>query len=426
MHAGYSKAFQWGKLIALAGTTQLLVQGLGLLTGIFIIRLLPVQEYAYYTIANTVFGTMALLSDSGINNGVMAQGGQAWNNPQQLGRVVSTGLRLRRKFASINLFFSIPILVFLLQRQGAGWPESLLIAAALIPAFAATLSDSILEIPFKLHQDIKYLQLNQAIVSIGRFVLSILLLIVFPWTFISLLANGIPRLYGNFKLRQRLAPLADTTQPADDAINDEMVKMVKRIFPLTLFYAYSSQIVIWLISLSGTTAAVAQIGALGRISMILSIFSTLFATMIIPRFAKLATDRAQLSAKLFQILTALVIVSLLMVLACWQFSPAILWVLGKGYGTLDYALVLSIIGSAINLVSGSLYGLYSSRGWTIQPYLSIGLSLAGMLGGIVLLDVSTLHGVLYFNILSASIQLLINLIFCGYKISRTPVNAYQL
>ncbi|MCE7066126.1 lipopolysaccharide biosynthesis protein [Dyadobacter sp. CY326] len=426
MQAAYSKAFHWGKLIALAGTTQAVVQGLGLLTGIFIIRLLPVQEYAYYTIANTVFGTMALLSDSGINNGVMAQGGQVWQSPQRLGSVLSTGLRLRRKFASINLLFSIPVLIFFLMRQGAGWPQSLLIAASLIPAFAATLSDSVLEIPFKLHQEIKYLQVNQLVVSLGRFILSVLLLIAFPWTFVSLLSNGIPRLYGNFKLRQRLAPLADVMQPVDNEANQQMVKMVKRTLPLTLFYAYSSQIVIWLVSLSGTTTAVAQIGALGRISTILSIVSILFATMIIPRFARLASDRKALFAKLLQIIIGLTTVCLLLILTCHQFSHAILSILGKEYAALDIALVLSVAGGAINLVSGALYGLYSSRGWTIQPFISIGLSLAGMLAGIVLLNVSTLHGVLIFNLLSASLQLLINLTFCGYKISKLPVNVRAL
>jgi O-antigen/teichoic acid export membrane protein len=44
----------WLKLITVTGTAQVIVQAVGFLSGILVIRLLSVDEYALYTLANTM------------------------------------------------------------------------------------------------------------------------------------------------------------------------------------------------------------------------------------------------------------------------------------------------------------------------------------------------------------------------------------
>src|SRR5271154_6478196 len=96
----YSKTIYWGKLISVTGGGQILVQGIGLICGILVIRLLPVKQYAWYTIANTLLGTMFILADSGITTSVMAQGGKIWQEKVKLGIVLDTGMHLRKQFAA--------------------------------------------------------------------------------------------------------------------------------------------------------------------------------------------------------------------------------------------------------------------------------------------------------------------------------------
>ncbi len=74
--------YGWGKLISVTGSAQVLIQALGFISGIIIIRLLPTEEYAFYTLANTMLGTMNILSDAGVSTGVMAQGGKVIMNPK--------------------------------------------------------------------------------------------------------------------------------------------------------------------------------------------------------------------------------------------------------------------------------------------------------------------------------------------------------
>ena len=166
-HPKYETILNWGKLISITGSAQIIVQILGFASGILIIRLLPVQEYALYTLANTMLGTMTVLADGGISTGVMSQGAKVWQNKVMLGKVLATGLDLRRKFAIFSLLGATPFLIYLLLHNGASWLTTVLIVASLIPAFLAALSDTLLEIVPKLHQDILPLQKNQLMVGVG-------------------------------------------------------------------------------------------------------------------------------------------------------------------------------------------------------------------------------------------------------------------
>lgn len=76
------RAGEWAKLIAITGSAQVMVQAIGFISGILVIRLLPTHEYALYTLANTMLGTMTLLADGGIATGVMSQGGKVWQDKQ--------------------------------------------------------------------------------------------------------------------------------------------------------------------------------------------------------------------------------------------------------------------------------------------------------------------------------------------------------
>ncbi|MDF7820395.1 polysaccharide biosynthesis protein [Runella sp. MFBS21] len=411
-HPTFAKVWHWVKLIAITGGAQAVVQATGLLSGILIIRLLPVEEYALYTLANTMLGTMTVLADGGISAGVMAEGGKVWRDKEKLGIVIATGLDLRRKFAIGSLLVSIPILVYLLQNHGASGLMTLLIIASLIPAFFAALSDSLLQVAPKLHQEIVPLQKNQMTVSVIRLLLSGLTLFIFPWTFVALLANGIPRVYGNIQLRKINEGFIENTESPSIEIKKEILKIVYRVLPGAIYYCLSGQIIVWLLSIFGTTVAIAQIGALGRVTMLLNVFSILAATIITPHFARITSN---VQAFFFKTTGVTSIFVIIIVYLCSVFSNEILYLLGEQYKNLNYELVLIILGGGVNFMAGFSFGLSSSRGWVIKPVISISTSLLSILVGIFLFDNSTLIGVLYFNLLLSGTQYLLNTFYCYYK-----------
>ncbi len=408
----YPTLKEWFMLTSITGGSQLLIQVIGLLSGIVVIRLLPTEEYALYTLANTMLGTMVVLADGGISSGVIAESGKVWKDKKKLGTALVTGLDLRKKFAIGSLVVASPILIYLLHYHGAPLWMSLLIVISLIPAFISSLTGSIFMVPLQLKQDIKPLQKNQLVENVARFA-TVFSLFILPWTFIAILGAGIPRLFTNIRLRKYSIGYADWNQKPDLEVRKRILKVVKRLMPGAIYYVVSGHISLWLISFFGTTDNVAQIGAIGRIALMLTVVNQMFGILIYPRFARLPAASEKLFPRFLQITGFLILVCMGIVFSVWLFSDQILWILGDKYSNLNYELVLAIIGSCIIMISGGAFKMTTQRGWAIHPGISISINIASIIAGVLLINISTLTGVLYFNIFTASIQVIVNV---GYFI----------
>ncbi|WP_461465696.1 MATE family efflux transporter [Mucilaginibacter sp.] len=347
----------------------------------------------------------------------MAQGAKVWQNKEKFGSVINTGLELRKIFAIFSLIVSLPILFYLLHSHGASLLFSFLIMLSIIPAFYAALSDNIYEISLKLHQDIPRLQKNQLITGIGRFVMISISIFIFPWTFIAILGNGIPRILANIRLRKISNEYADVNQKSDPQVKKEILSVVKRILPGAIYFCVSGQITIFIISIFGSTKSIAQAGALSRIAMLLSIISVLISTLVVPRFARIQNNFRLLLKRYIQIVLFLVFLSIIITGIVWAFPSQILWILGKNYSNLKLEIVLNIIGSCIALILGISFSLNISRGWTLHPVLGISVNVISILICIFVINVSTLKGVLLMNIFVNLTDLLMYIIFMLFKIN---------
>jgi O-antigen/teichoic acid export membrane protein len=413
----YNRALEWGKLITITGGAQILVQGLSLIGGILVIRLLPTQEYAVYTLANTMLGTMTILADGGIAAGVMSQGGKVWQDREKLGAVLSTGLELREKFAIGSFLFAAPALLYLLRHHGATWTMSLLIIGSLIPAFTTALSGTLLAIAPKLRQDILPLQKNQVGTNLGRLALLSASLFWFPWAFIAILCAGLPQIWSNINLRKVSFGYADWAQRPDPVIRQYLLAFVKRILPGSIYYCLSGQITIWIISILGSTTAVAQVGALSRLAMILGVLSVLFSTLISPRFARLPDKAGLLLSRYLQIQMVFIILCALVIGSTWIFPEQILFILGKGYSNLKAELVLSVANSCLGLIGGASFAICTSRGWVINPLISIPVTICAIITGLFIFNVSTLKGVFLLNIFVSVAEVIMYFVYILFRIS---------
>lgn len=404
----YARVLEWGKLITVTGTSQVAIQAVGFVSGILIIRILPVHEYALYTLANTMLGTLTLLADGGISTGVMALGGKVWDDKDKLGVVLSSGMDLRGKFAMGSLLLATPALIYLLRHHEASWLMTVLIVLSLIPAFFSALSGNILQIPLKLKQDILPLQKNQVGVNASRLGLLLLTIFIFPWAYIAILAAGLPQVLANIQLQKISLPYANWKQESDPAIKKKILSVVKRIFPGAVYFCLSGQISIWLISVFGTTTAISQIGALGRLAMAINLIGIVFSTLVVPRFAK-TPDVPQILLKKY--FFSIFLVAVLCMGICGFvniFSSEVLWVLGSQYSSLEEELFLYVIASCLGLLSGASFNLYVSRGWVLNPFISISVSVISTAYFAYKLDISSLEGIIIFSIYVSTVQFIIN------------------
>lgn len=410
-HQHFDRSVNLIKLISIVGSTEAILKVIGFISGILIVRMLPVQEYALYTLANTMLGTLVMFTDSGISNGVMALSGKVWKDPKKLGIVLATGLDLRKKFAFIALIIATPIIIYLLLKNDASWLSAILILLSLIPAFYAALSDSLLEITPKLHQDISTLQKNQLIIGFGRLMLTVLTIFIFPWTAVIILASGIPQIYGNHRLKTINKKFVDSHQKSDPKIRKEILKIVTKILPNVIFYALSGQIVIWILSVFGNSTDLASIGALGRFAALMAFFTTMSGTLFLPRFSRLEENKETLLKYFLFFQLILFLAAGLILLIVFLFPNQMLWLLGTSYSSLSSELFLIMLSNCIGLITAMTGNLIGSRGHFLNPIFVIALNLGAVIMAYFIWDLTTLRGILYYSIFYQIISLIVNYIF---------------
>src|SRR5438046_3857363 len=108
-----------GRVVGSFVTVQVIVQMIGFLSGILLIRMLEQREYAFFTIANTIQGTLNLLADIGVSVGLVSIGGRVWQDRPRFSQLVSTALYLRRRLALLAMIAVTPLLYFMLAKNGA-------------------------------------------------------------------------------------------------------------------------------------------------------------------------------------------------------------------------------------------------------------------------------------------------------------------
>ncbi|MFM6347381.1 MAG: polysaccharide biosynthesis protein, partial [Dolichospermum sp.] len=96
MSSRFDKLFYWFKLLSKFVSVQLIVQALGFVSGIILIRSLSKEEYSYLTIANSMQSMMNGLADSGVSIGISEIAGKVWSDKYRFSQLIVSALELRK------------------------------------------------------------------------------------------------------------------------------------------------------------------------------------------------------------------------------------------------------------------------------------------------------------------------------------------
>lgn len=402
------------RIFGLSFIIQAMIQILGVVTGIYLVRQLSIDEYAFYTLANTILSTMLILSDGGLNSSILRRGGQVYKNKEDLSITIKSGLKLRKFFSIITVIVVVPILIGLLKYHNASNLFVILITLSVIITFYSTLTNSIYEIPLKLHQNIFSLQTNQLYVNFLRLILSVILIIIFPFAYIAILATGLPRILGNILLRLKNRKYILENVDSDAVILEDLKKDVKKILPTSIYYCVSGQIIIYIISIFGNTQNLANYGALTRVSSLLAIFTSIFSIIMIPKFAKMGSDKKLLRSRFIKNQIILFFICVFFTFLVYLFDDEILLVLGNNYQCLNKELLLIFIMSCIFFMSGISSSLMNSRSIIMSPTYFIGFSLLIQFLSLLFFDLKTIRGVVLYGICTSLIIYLMRIIYFYY------------
>jgi O-antigen/teichoic acid export membrane protein len=408
------RALQRARLVGNFAFVQAAVQMIGFLSGILLIRHLDQREYAYFTIANSMQGTLNILADIGISIGLVSIGGRVWQDRFRFGQLVNTALGLRRKLGAVAVVMVTPILYFMLVKNGASVGYTVILIAAVLAGLAVQLSTGVLSVVPRLRFDIGRIQTIDMTGAVARFFVLLALMYLFLNSAVALAVGSATLLLQYWMLRRYVAGVIDLKAPENLEDREAMRGFTRSQAANAVFFCLQGQITVFLISIfSREVSSIAEVGALGRLAMIFAVLSNLLANVFAPAFAR-CQSRRKLGWQYTGIVGGVSCFSVVIIAIAVFFPRQFLFVLGSKYAHLEQELLLMVTGAVITVMAGTLWSLNAAKAWIAGSWLNIPLTLATQLALIPYTDFSSVTGVLTFNLVSAIPSLLLNL-FLSYR-----------
>lgn len=369
-----------------------------------------------------MLGMMTVLSDSGISTGLSSIGGEVWNNKAKLSQLIYTSLRLRRLLALVSSISIVPLLVWLLNKNGSAFPNSILIAGAILLSFSFSITNGIYIVVPKLKSQLNKVQFSYIIDSVGRLFIIGIASILYLNTFIAIMAASFALSIQNLVLKRWVNTEIGIAKTTNYIFKQKIVSLVKHQFPSAIFYCIQGQIVILLLSAFGNNNSVAEVGALGRLAIVLTVINKIYGDIVMPKFSK-----AQGKANVLQMFLLTILFSFFISVALIAFSilfpEQILWILGSKYQGLTSELLLMVINTIVHFIGTTVWMLIAARGWVTNSWWSIPGTIFIQVILILTLDVSSISGALYFSIFSTIPIHLVNFYLTFRGFSRLTSNS---
>jgi O-antigen/teichoic acid export membrane protein len=404
------RALHRARVVSNFAFVQAVVQVISFLSGILLIRHLDQREYAYFTIANTMQGTLNVLADIGISIGLVSIGGRVWHDRHRFGQLVNTALGLRRKLGTLAVLGVVPVLYFMLVKNGASVNYTAILILAVLVGLSVQLSIGVLSVVPRLRSDIGRIQTIDLTGALVRFLMLVTLMYLFLNSAIALAVGSATLLLQYWMLRRYVTGVIDFKASENPEDRAAMLGFIKSQAANAVFFCLQGQITVFLISIFGRQiGSIAEVGALGRLAMIFAVLSHLLANVFAPAFAR-CQNVSKLLWQYAAIVGAVAGFSLVIIVAATFFPREFLFVLGNKYAHLERELLLMVAGAVITAIASTLWSLNAAKAWIAGSWLYIPLTLATQLALIPSTDFSSVRGVLTFNLISAIPSLLLNLV----------------
>lgn len=402
-------------------TGQGLVQLVSLSVGLLLLRWLNIDNYAQFSVAFGFQSALSMLTDLGFAGTIIALVGPRGNDPFTVGSYIRSARRLRNTML-VWLTPPAAILYVVIAREHH-W--SLLTSALLFPSILASIyfngMVSYYGAPLLIRGQLTLYYRHQLAGVCFRIAFSVLLYLtggLYAWT--ASWINSLGFLLIGWLNARSARPFAIVPADPDPAITRQMIRYVMPNLPSLIFYALQGQIALFLISISGQTRSIAEVGALGRLSQIFLMLSGFNSTVIEPFIARLPRQRL-LRSYLF-ILSAATIISAV-ICSVGFFEPRVLLLLlGTKYALLQRETGWLVLSSCLSYLSGVAWTMSAARRWIFwsTTWVSIGVILTTQISFLYLLKVNSTAHAIFFGV-ATSAAYLVAVLFNGvYGFIRGP------
>ena len=378
------------------------VQGMNILVGLYLVRVLSVEAYAQFGLTVGFQQTVGLLMDLGFASTIIPLVGNQGDDRRLVGRYVRAAKHLRDRVFWILAPVAVIVFIAMMIRHHWSWyVQALLICSVLLSIYSSG-KVSYYSAPLFLYGKLKEYYLPQTAVGGGR-LLTVLGMRVIGvlngWTAAALSALSIT-LNGEL-LQKECRGHIDWPESDSPETDKEVLRYIMPAVPAMIFSAFQLQSSVFLISIFGQTSGIAEVSALGRLSQLFGILSVFNAVIIEPSMARLAPEKVP---GRYMILIALgVLVCAPIVIVSFVAPGPVLWVLGSKYSDLQSVVGWSMLGGSLYYLATLIWVMNRSRKWVFWSGTAMEISLILLLQILFLIfhGVRTTPDAVYFGLISA-------------------------
>ena len=391
---------------------QLFVQFLNGVVALMLVRSLQKEEYGWFTIASSMTAVLSLLNDGGIASAVTSNGGTVWQDRKRLSALIHAALHIVRGNTLLIAAVVSPILVWLLYMRNAPWWVIIPVWILVVGPQSISARTTVLNIINRLHSRVRKLQEVEISGAMVRTTLTVIpALAGFINIHIAMAAIAVSLTVQFIHVRSQTRMLLDPTsdESYQKAFHGSIMRNMKLIMPNTVFHCLQSQLATGLLAVLGTSAKVADLGAISRLGFVSNLISAPLASLIAPAFAR-CQDKQRLVRLFLGVTGGYMLLFAGLVLVVHLFTPSILKIFGPSYSHLGTELQLYSISMAIGFLSQLFWALNFARGWVSWVWWNIPLTLFVQIASALMINVNSVHGAITFIIFSAIPTLLLGMV----------------
>jgi O-antigen/teichoic acid export membrane protein len=414
----FTRLKRWSGIFAAYFTTQTVTQLAGIAAGLLVVRALPVREFALYTLAASVIGLFAFVTDLGSTTSLLHFFHREKQGPE-FGAYRRAVLSLRRGAFLLGALAVLAAFPVAAATQGFAARESLLVTAGILICVWFQIDASLRLLTLRL-QD-RYgrsyrAELSGALLRLGATALLAGLAWLEAWLAVLAAAAGTA-------LAARLAAAAEPAEAGAAEPEVPLGPYRRRVIhyllptlPSAFYFALRGPLTVWLAAAFGAAQTVAEVGALGRLGLIVGLLSGLIGVVFLPRLSRIDDDRLYLR-RCLQFGGLLAAMAAALLLAAWAAPRPFLWLLGERYAGLDHELLLVVATAGVALIGGYVVTVNLARSWTRWQALTVVVEIGVLAACVAALPLSTSAGVLTLGLLCAASGTLLQMVvtYLGFR-----------
>jgi O-antigen/teichoic acid export membrane protein len=391
----------WARVLSAFFTAQVLTQLLGLSAGLVLVRTMPVHEFALYTLALSVVTFFTFASDLGSTTSLLYFFHRTVREGEEFPLYFAAVRSLRRWAFLAGAAAVVVALPHTAAAKGYRWDEIALVTAGVLLSVWFQIGASLSVLALRLAD--RYTESYVAEIAGGGMRLASAALLV--WTahllsWLAVLGNALSIGAVAALARPAAARASVLTAASLAPYRRRVLRYLMPTLPSALYFSIQGPLVVWLAATFGSARNIAEVGALSRLGLALSLFSNLSGIVFLPRLSRIADERLY-RIRCLQFGALLVAIALSLWLGVLAFPHALLALLGQHYSGLDSELMLVVGGAGVTLVGGYVVAVNLARSWTRWQGLAVvGLAVTQVVL-VKALALGTTSGVLTFNLLSA-------------------------